>query len=55
MASKFDLASSGKIILSLRDFSGRVRKCAEGFKCVYWGNRTGKRNLEGRLLEFLDE
>ena len=45
-----------KIIVSLVDFNGLVRKCAKGFESVHRGNGIGKRNAEGkRLLEFCDE
>ena len=32
-----------------------MEKCAEGFEGVYGGNGIGKRNAEGRLLEFCDK
>ena len=55
-ASDWDLGSSGKIIVSLKDFNGHVRICAEGFEGVHGWNGVGKRNAEGRrLLEFCDE
>ena len=56
MGSEWDLGSSSKIIVSLADFNGHVRKCAEGFEGVHGGNGVAKRNAEGRrLLEFCDE
>ena len=56
MGSEWDLGSSSKIMVSLGDFNGHVRKCAEGFEGVHGGNCVGKRNAEGRrLLEFCDE
>ena len=54
MGSEWDLESS-EIIVSLGDFNGHVGKCAEGFEGVHGGNGVGKRNAEGRLLEFCDE
>ena len=57
MASEWDVGSSSEIIVSLGDFNGHVRKCAEGFEGVgtrgkwYW-----EKNAEGRrLLKFCDE
>ena len=35
MASEWDLRSSREIIVSLGDFNGDIRKCAEGFKDVH--------------------
>ena len=55
MGSEWDLGSSSEIIVSLGDFNGHVGKCAEGFEGVHGGNGVGKRNAEGRLLEFCDE
>ena len=35
MASEWDFGSSSEIIVSLKDFSGHVGKCAEGFQGVH--------------------
>ena len=51
-ASKWDLRSSGEIIVSLGDFNGHVLRV---LKVYTGGNGIGKQNAEGRLLEFCDE
>ena len=43
MASELDLESSSETIVSLGDFNGHVRKCAEGFEGVHGGNGIGKK------------
>ena len=42
MASKGDLGSSRRIIVSLGDFNGHVRKRAEDFEGVHGGMVLGK-------------
>ena len=43
MVSEWDLGSSSEVIISLGDFNGHVRKCAEGFEGVHRGNGIGKK------------
>ena len=56
MTSEWDFGSSSEIIISLGDFNGHVRKCAEGFEGAHGRDGIRKRNVEERrLLEFCDE
>ena len=42
MASEWDFESCSEIIVSLGDFNGPVRKCAEGFEGVHGRMVLGK-------------
>ena len=46
MVSEGDIKSSSEMILSLEDFNGHVRKCAEDFEGVPGENGIVKRNAE---------
>ena len=46
MASERDLGTFSEIIVSLRNFSGHVGKCAKAFEGLRRDNGIGKRNAE---------
>ena len=45
----------GELVLSTSDFNGHVGKRIEGYEGVHGGNGIGKRNVEGKMLEFCHE
>ena len=49
------MQNPGEVVLGLGDFNGQVGRRIDGFEGVHGGYGIGKRNVEGRRLEFCDE
>ena len=48
-------AKPNEVVLSMGDFKGYVRRRIDDFMGVHGGYGIGKRNVEGKILDFCDE